>query len=122
MCRAWTGEGACPPLDAGALILEWTAQAPRNVNRPFFAAAFFLLLSAQAPPPAALPDAAHVLAFLNRTIAWAERLDAQAQLADQPTDVLYVNDDRQLARQVVALSFEAVKAETPLLTLTNAQA
>src|SRR4051794_26024747 len=77
--------------------------------------------SRNAAPPA-LPNSGQLLGFLNQTVGWYGRLDAEGQLADQPTDVLYVNDDRQLARQVVALSFEAVKAETPLLTLTNAQA
>jgi small-conductance mechanosensitive channel len=81
---------------------------------------FLLLLAlttAPAPPPAppALPDAPHVLAFLNRTIGWRDSVDAQAALADQPTDVLYVNDDRNLARQVVALTFESAKAEAQLL-------
>jgi small-conductance mechanosensitive channel len=77
---------------------------------------FLLLLALATPPaPAALPDAPHVLAFLNRTIGWRDSVDAQAALADQPTDVLYVNDDRNLARQVVALTFEAAKAEAQLL-------
>lgn len=69
------------------------------------------VLTADAAPP----DAPRVLAFLNRTIAWNDRLDAQAQLAEEPTDVLYINDNRQLARQVVALSFEAAKAEAQRL-------
>ena len=63
-------------------------------------------------------DPSRVLAFLNRTIAWSERIEAQAQLADQPTDVLYVNDNRQLGRQVVALSFEAAKAQAQFLSST----
>lgn len=84
------------------------------MRRLLAAALSFILLSAQAPAP----DAAHVLAFLNRTIAWYQRLDVQAQWADQPTDVLYVNDDRQLARQVVALSFEAAKATEPFVAAT----
>src|ERR1043166_6644464 len=63
-------------------------------------------------------DAAHILAFLNRTIAWDERLDAQGELADQPTDILYVNDNRQLGKQVVALTFEAAKAEAQFLAAT----
>ena len=65
-----------------------------------------------------MPDAPHVLAFLNRTVAWYDRLDAQAALADEPTDVLYVNDNRQLGRQVVALTFEAAKAEALLVAGT----
>ncbi len=77
------------------------------------------LLSAPVAPPQRQPiDAAHVLAFLNRTIAWDEGLDAQGELADQPTDVLYVNDNRQLGKQVVGLTFEAAKAEAQFLAAT----
>src|SRR6185369_15725861 len=71
----------------------------------------FLLALASAP----LPDAPHVLGFLNRTIGWYDRLDAEARLADQPTDVLYLNDNRQLAHQVVTLSFEFAKADAQLI-------
>lgn len=46
---------------------------------------FFLAIALAAAP---LPAAAHVLAFLNRTIGWYGRLDNEARLADQPTDVL----------------------------------
>ena len=65
--------------------------------------------------PPALPNGSHLLGFLNQTVGWYGRLDAEGQLADQPTDVLYVNDDRQLATQVVARSFEFAKAYAPLL-------
>jgi small-conductance mechanosensitive channel len=62
-----------------------------------------------------MPNASQLLGFLNQTLGWYGRLDAEAQLADQPTDVLYINDDRQIARQVVALSFEFARAYVPLL-------
>src|SRR4051812_29797522 len=62
-----------------------------------------------------MPNASQLIGFLNQTLGWYGRLDAEAQLADQPTDVLYVNDDRQIAKQVVALSFEFARAYTPLL-------
>ena len=89
----------------------------------FRAAPLFLLIALTSPAsPPALPDAAHVLAFLNRTISWRNSIDAQAALADQPTDVLYVNDDRNLARQVVALSFESAKAVAQMQTSTTAAA
>jgi small-conductance mechanosensitive channel len=88
------------------------------------AACLSLLIALAAPavaqqPPPALPDAPHVLAFLNRTISWRNGIDAQAALADQPTDVLYVNDDRNLARQVVALSFESAKAVAQMETASS---
>ncbi|HEV7766621.1 MAG TPA: hypothetical protein VGQ76_16590, partial [Thermoanaerobaculia bacterium] len=43
---------------------------------------------------------------------------AQADLVDQPTDILYLNDNRHLSQQIVALSFEAAKAEAQLVSGT----
>jgi small-conductance mechanosensitive channel len=78
------------------------------------------LISAPAPQNQRQPmDAPHVLAFLNRTIAWDERLDQQGELADQPTDILYVNDNRQIGKQVVDLTFQAAKAEAQMLAATT---
>jgi small-conductance mechanosensitive channel len=76
---------------------------------------FAATVQAAPPPPSRLPDGAQVLSFLNRTIAWSESVDAQADLVDQPTDVLSLEDNRRLARQVVGLSFEAAKAEAQFL-------
>src|SRR3954453_8128621 len=70
-------------------------------------------LIAQTPP---LPNSAQLLGFLNQTVGWYGRLDAEGRLADQPTDWLYGNDDRQLATQVVARSFEFAKAYAQLLS------
>ncbi|MGA8806962.1 MAG: hypothetical protein WB973_03720, partial [Thermoanaerobaculia bacterium] len=80
--------------------------------RILLAAGFSTLLLAQSrnAPPSPLPKGSQLLGFLNQTVGWYGRLDAEGQLADQPTDVLYVNDDRQLATQVVARSFEFAKA------------
>lgn len=88
----------------------------------FFLAILFSATAAHAAPAPSVPDAQQILGFLNRTIAWSERINAQADLADQPTDILYVNDDRQLARQIVALSFESAKAQVPLIPQTSAAA
>ncbi|HEV7429241.1 MAG TPA: mechanosensitive ion channel family protein [Thermoanaerobaculia bacterium] len=76
--------------------------------------------TAAAPP--ALPASPQLLDFLNQTVSWYGRMDAEGQLADQPTDVLYVNDDRQLAAQVVARSFEFAKAYAQLLAAQEVSA
>src|SRR4051794_41783099 len=70
--------------------------------------------SRNAAPPA-LPNSGQLLGFLNQTVGWYGRLDAEGQLADQPRDVLYVNDDRQLAPQVVARSFAVATSYAQLL-------
>jgi small-conductance mechanosensitive channel len=88
---------------------------------PLFLAIALLSSPAPAPQRQAI-DAPHILQFLNRAIAWDERLDAQGELADQPTDILYVNDNRQLGKQVVGLTFEAAKAVVPLVPASTAAA
>src|SRR4051812_4075480 len=81
-----------------------------------------LLAQSRNVAPPALPNSGQLLGFLNQTVGWYGRLDAEGQLADQPTDVLYVNDDRQLAAQVVARSFEFAKAYAPLLAAQDVTA
>lgn len=72
-------------------------------------------LGADPPTPPAPNGASALLEFLDHTIRWYGGLDAEARLADQQTDVLYVNDDRQLAKQVVTFSFEFARADAQLI-------
>src|SRR5512141_1431552 len=59
----------------------------------------------------ALPDAKAVLAFLNQTLAWYRHFPVEEQLATEPRDVLFLNDNRQMADHVVRLSFDFARAE-----------
>jgi small-conductance mechanosensitive channel len=59
----------------------------------------------------ALPNSNDVISFLNQTIAWYHNFPVEEQLATEPRDVLFVNDDRQLADQIVRLSFDFALAE-----------
>jgi len=47
-----------------------------------------------------------IISFLNQTIVWYHQLSAQQGLANQPSDVIFLNDNRQLADQIVQLGFE----------------
>lgn len=51
-----------------------------------------------------------VITFLNQTILWYRQLGAEQALANQPSDVIFLNDNRQMADQVVQLSFEFARA------------
>jgi small-conductance mechanosensitive channel len=51
---------------------------------------------------------------LNQTIGWYRRVAAQAQLATEPADVIFVDQNLHLTRQVLALSFEAARAAAAL--------
>ncbi len=56
-----------------------------------------------------------IISFLNQTILWYRQLNAQRQLATQPSDVLFLNDNRQVAEQVVRVAFEHARARAQAL-------
>ena len=70
--------------------------------------------SAQNAPLARL-DSSQVIQFLNQTIDWYRHRAAEQQIATEPDDVLVVNDNRQLADQVVRLAFDFAQAEAESL-------
>lgn len=89
----------------------------RNITRRFL----FLAATAGAVLPAAFlfpqtknetPAAPgeEIIPFLNQTLVWYRQLAAQEHLVSEPSDVLFVNDNRQVADQVVRLSFEFARA------------
>lgn len=74
-----------------------------------FAWAIRLAAESQSPPPAQ-PDAQQVISYLNQTIDWFRHVAVEEQLTTDPTDVLFVNDDHQMANQIVRLSFDFARA------------
>ncbi|HET9791147.1 MAG TPA: mechanosensitive ion channel domain-containing protein [Candidatus Angelobacter sp.] len=56
-----------------------------------------------------------IVPFLNQNIVWYRDLTQQQQLATEPSDVLFFNDNRQLAEQVVRLAFEFARARAQAL-------
>jgi small-conductance mechanosensitive channel len=73
------------------------------------------------PAVADAPDEPQsVINFLNQTIVWYRQLGAEQQLANQPSDVIFLNDNRQLGDQIVALSFEFARARAQALTAPGA--
>lgn len=72
-----------------------------------------VLAFAQAGPTAS--DATGVIPFLNQTIVWSRQLSTQQQLVSEPSDALFLNDNRQLTDQVVKLSFDFARARAQAL-------
>jgi small-conductance mechanosensitive channel len=56
-----------------------------------------------------------IVPFLNQNIVWYRDLTQQQQLATEPSDVLFFNDNRQIAEQVVRLAFEYARARSQAL-------
>ena len=67
----------------------------------------------------ALVDSSQVIQFLNQTIDWYRHRAAERQIVTDPDDVLAVNDNRQLADQVVRLAFDFAQAEASSLAKSS---
>jgi small-conductance mechanosensitive channel len=76
-----------------------------------------LPLPAQAPPTAlAIPNSQDVIAYLNQNIDWYRHLSIEEGIATDPSDILFVNDNREAARQIVRLSFDFARAAAQIAT------
>jgi len=70
------------------------------------------LSSAQNNSSAQTLNTQDILGFLNQTITWYRQLALQQQLATEPNDIISLNDNRQLADQIVRLSFDFARAQS----------
>jgi len=61
-----------------------------------------------------LPGAQDVIAWLNQIIDWHRQLATEEQVSTDPGDVLYLNDDRQAATQILRLSFDFARADAQI--------
>ena len=64
------------------------------------------------------PGPPEVIVYLDQVISWYRHSMADQQLASEPSDILFVNDDRQIAEQVVRLAFDFARADAQLLAAT----
>jgi small-conductance mechanosensitive channel len=62
-------------------------------------------------PPAKIPVAKDALQYLRETIDWYRHLRLQEQMAIDGSDLSFLDDNRQIAKQIVQLSFDFVRAE-----------
>jgi small-conductance mechanosensitive channel len=61
------------------------------------------------------PAASAVLNHLNAVVGWYRRLATADEAAGRPSDILYLQSARSLARQSVQFAFQSAEAEIPLL-------
>src|SRR5215510_2127219 len=80
---------------------------------------FLMFLQTQ---PAPLPSAEDTLAYLNQAIDWYRHLSVEEGIAVDPADVRFFNDDRQVAKQVLQLSFDFARSNAKLLARQKAPA
>ena len=69
-------------------------------------------LSAQISPPVSdLPSNQQVIAFLTESIDWYRHCAIERQIATEPVDLVFVEDSRPGAAQIVQLSFDFARAD-----------
>jgi len=81
-----------------------------------------LLLMFLQAQPTPLPSAQDTLAYLNQAIDWYRHLSVEEGIAVDPADIRFLNDDRQVAKQILQLSFDFARSNAKLLTNQNAPA
>jgi small-conductance mechanosensitive channel len=67
-----------------------------------------------------LPGAQDVISYLNQSIDWHHQLALEQQAATDANDLLFLEDDRQAATDVVRLSFEFARADAQVLASQGA--
>src|SRR5215469_482712 len=70
------------------------------------------------PPPAVrgMPNADQTLAYLRETIEWHELIHEEEQLANTPEESAFLSDERQVAKEILQLSFTYASAAAKLLS------
>ncbi len=93
-------------LDASLTAIAQSAAAPPSPAAP----------ASPAVPAAVAPmTGPQVIELLDQTIDWYRTLGVQQQVANEPSDLLFLYDNRQIASQVIALSFEIARTDAELL-------
>jgi small-conductance mechanosensitive channel len=82
---------------------------------------------ATAPPPAVAPDGlaapmsgAEVIGMLDQTVDWYRTLATQQQFSTEPSDLLILYENRQIAGQVTALAFDVARTCASLIPASAA--
>lgn len=74
--------------------------------------AFYRPTWAQSPQASpALPKSQEVIEFLNQSIDWHRQTALETQVASDPSDLMFVGDNRQTAIEVLRLSFDFARAD-----------
>ena len=67
-------------------------------------------LSADIPPSTyQLPSNSEVIGYLLQSVNWYRHVYAERQVANEPTDFMFLDDNQAIERQIVKLSFEFAK-------------
>ena len=78
-------------------------------------------LSAEVSPAVSdLPANQQVLAFLTQTIDWYRHRGIERQIATDPVDLAFLEDNRPIALQIIRLSFDIARADAAVAATSTA--
>jgi mechanosensitive ion channel-like protein len=79
------------------------------------AAAMTGLLSADTSPSTyQLPSNSQVIGYLLQSVNWYRHVYTERQIANEPADLVFLDDNQEIERQIVKLSFDFAKADAVL--------
>jgi small-conductance mechanosensitive channel len=77
-------------------------------------------LSADTPPSTyQLPSNSEVIGYLLQSVNWYRHVYTERQVANEPADLMFLDDNQAIERQIVKLSFEFAKADAMLEASTT---
>jgi hypothetical protein len=77
-------------------------------------------LPADAPPGTyRLPSDSEVIGYLFQSVNWYRHVYTERQVANEPADLMFLDDNQEIERQIVKLSFEFAKADAMLEASTT---
>ena len=107
---------AAPALIAACCaILAKAGAVPAEPPSGSPAAAPAATPTVSSPSLTAPMSAAEVITFLDQTVDWYRILGLQQQAANEPSDLLFLNANRQTAAKVMTLAFDIARADADLL-------
>jgi hypothetical protein len=65
-----------------------------------------------------LPSNSEVIGYLLQSVNWYRHVYTERQVANEPADLVFLDDDQAIERQIVTLSFEFAKSDAMLETST----
>jgi hypothetical protein len=97
---------------------RWRSSHPRRLLRMVALGAVMLMCSFTSVSQTGSPTAtapSDVIQYLNQSMNWYQQLAVEQQIANEPSDALVLSDNRQIADQVVRLSFDYARAQAAAL-------
>jgi small-conductance mechanosensitive channel len=98
-------------LDQESIELPMMHQRTLKRRNLFLAVLLLGILAAKPQTPArGAASGSDVISFLNKTLSWYHQVSTQQELVRDPADLIFLNDNRPVADQIVRLSFDFARA------------